>query len=136
MTKAAQHHLRHADFVNTLLSVNSLRSENTPIVSDPHSLSTVTTNKICFSAFDNKHYILPDGINTLPFGHYELGEYAIDDLDWSDNDVEWDYDNSGNFSDLQLSSNPVWDNSFIVPQSSPETNTQSSHTCSQLILVC
>ena len=41
---------------------------------------------------------------------------------------EWDYENSGNFSDLQLSLNPDWDNSFAVPQSSPETNNQSSNT--------
>ena len=43
--------------------------------------------------------------------------------------MEWDYENSGDFSDLQLSSSPEWDNSFVVPQSSPETNTQSSNTC-------
>ena len=32
------------------------------------------------------------------------------------------------FSDLQLILNPDWDNSFVVPQSSPETNSQSSNT--------
>ena len=128
MTKSAQQHLRHADFVNTLLSGNSVRAENTRIVSDHHSLRTVTTNKICLSAFDNIRYILPDGIKTLSFGHYELGDYALDEINWSDNDVEWDYENSGNFSDLQLSPNPDRDNSFVVPQLSPETNTQSSNT--------
>ena len=128
MTKTAQQHLRHADFVITLLSGNCVRAENTRIVSDHHSLRTVTTNKICLSAFDNKRYILPDGVKALPFVHYELGDYAIDKNNWSDIDVEWDYDNSGDFSDLQLSSSPEWDNSFVVPQSSPETNTQSSNT--------
>ena len=86
-----------------------------PDCSDHHSLRTVTTNKICLSAFD-KRYILPDGIKTPPFGHYELGDYAIDKINWSDNDVEWDYGNSGDFSDLQLSSSPEWDNSFVVPK--------------------
>ena len=80
MTKAAQQHLRHADVVNTLLSGNSVRAENTRIGSDDHSLPTVTANKICLPAFNNKRYILPDGINTLPFGHYELGDYAIDEI--------------------------------------------------------
>ena len=88
VTKAAQQHLRHGDSVNTLLSGNSVRSENTRIVSDHHSLRTVTTNKICLSAFDNKRYILPDGIKILPFGHYEVGDYAIDEINWSDSDVE------------------------------------------------
>ena len=80
--------------------------------------------KICLSAFDNKRYILPDGIKTLSFGHYEIVDYAIDEIDWNNDDVEWDYDN---FSDLLLSSSPEWDNSFVVPNSSPDT-TQSSNT--------
>ena len=114
--------------MNTLRSGNSVRAENIPIVSDHHSLRTVATNKVCLSAFDNKRYILPDGIKTLPSGHYEPGDYAIDEINWSDSDVQWDYENSGDFSDLQLSSSPEWHNSFVVPQSSPETNTQSSNT--------
>ena len=114
MTKAAQQHLQHADFVNTLLSGNSVRAENTRIVSDHHSLPTVTTNKICWSAFDNEHYILPNGIKTLIFGHYELGDYAIEEINWSDDDVEWDYENSGNFSDLQLSSSPERNNKIEI----------------------
>ena len=128
MTKAAQQHLRHADFVNTLLSGKSVHAEKTRITSDQHSLRTVTTIKICLSAFDNKRYILPDGIKPLLFGHYELADYAIDEINWSDNDVEWDYENSVDFSDLQLISSPEWDKSFVVPQSSPESNTQSSNT--------
>ena len=125
VTRAAQH-LRHVDFLNTLSTGNHLRSENTRIVSDHHKLQTVTTNKICLSAFDNQRYILPDGIKTLPFGHYEIGDYAIDESDWNNDDVEWDYDD---FSDLLLSSSPEWDNSFVVPHSSPDTTTtQSSNT--------
>ena len=119
MTRAAQQHLRHVDFLNTLSTENHLRSENTRIVSDHHRLQTVTTNKFCLSAFDNKRYILPDGIKTLPFGHY-----AIDEIDWNNDDVEWDYDD---FSDLLLSYSPEWDNSFVVPHSSPDT-IQSSNT--------
>ena len=81
MTRAAQQHLRHVDFLNTLSTGNHLRSDNTRIVSDHHRLQTVTTNKICLSAFDNKRYILPDGIKTLPFGHYGIIDYAIDEID-------------------------------------------------------
>ena len=88
LTKAAQQHLRHADFVNTLLSGNSVRAENTRIVSHHHSLCTVTTNKICLSPFDNKGYILPDDVKTFTIGHYEQGDYALVELNWSDEDVE------------------------------------------------
>ena len=128
MTKAAQQHLRHAAFVNTQLSSNSVSAENTRIVSDHHSLRRVPTNKICLPAIGNKRYILPNGIKTLPFGHYELGDYAIDEINWSNSNVECDCENSGDFSDLQLCSSPQWDNSVVVPQSSPLTNTQSSNT--------
>ena len=33
-------------------------------------------------------YILPDGIKTLPFGHYEIGDYAIDEIDRNNDDVD------------------------------------------------
>ena len=37
--------------------------------------------------------------------------------------------NSGEFKDLELKSNPEWDNSFVVLHpSSPETNNRSSNT--------
>ena len=131
MTKAAQQHLRHAAFVNTLLSGNSVSAENTQFVSEHHSLRTVTTNKICLPAFGNKRCILPNGIKTLPFGHYELGDYAIDEINWSNSNVECDYEKSSDFSDLQLCSSPQWDNSVVRPQSSPLTNTKSSNTWQQ-----
>ena len=114
--------------MNIQLSSISVRSEYTRIVSDHHSLRNVLTNKICLSAFINERYILLDGIKTLPFGHYELGDYAIDEINYSDHDVEWDYENSGNFSDLQLSLSPEWENSFFVSLLSPGTNTQISNT--------
>ena len=28
-------------------------------------------------------------MKTLPFGHYQLGDYATDEINWSDDDVEW-----------------------------------------------
>ena len=39
VTRAAQQDFRHVDFVNTLLSGNSVRAENTVIVSDNHSFA-------------------------------------------------------------------------------------------------
>ena len=91
-------------------------------------MRTVTTNKICWSAFENKRYKLPEGIKTLPFDQYELGDYAIDENNCTEDDVKWDYENSGIFSDLLLSSSQEWAHSFVVPQLSPEANTQSCNT--------
>ena len=35
-----------------------------------HVLKTVEMTKVCLSAFNDKQYILDDGINTLAYGHY------------------------------------------------------------------
>ena len=34
-----------------------------------HGIFTYQSNKISLSCFDDKRYILDDGINTLPYGH-------------------------------------------------------------------
>ena len=41
---------------------NNIRSEN-------HTLYTIEINKVGLSAYDNKRYILDDGITTLPYSH-------------------------------------------------------------------
>ena len=47
----------------------------------------------------------------LPFNHYEIAVFAIDEIDWDNDDVKWDYDD---YSDLFMSSCPEWDNIFRV----------------------
>ncbi len=43
--------------------IDLIRSEN-------HSLVIVRLNKIGLSAYDDKRYILSDGIHSLSYGHY------------------------------------------------------------------
>jgi len=40
--------------------------------STSHVVNTLKINKLCLSAFDDKRYILKDGIQTLAYGHYSL----------------------------------------------------------------
>ena len=42
------------------------------IRSKKHKLVTYTSNKMSISCFDDKRYILFDGINTLPYGHKDI----------------------------------------------------------------
>ena len=42
------------------------------IQSKEHKLQTVELKKLIFTNFDDKRYILNDGITTLPFGHYQI----------------------------------------------------------------
>ena len=37
-----------------------------------HNFGTYETNKISLSCFDDKRYILNDGINTLAYGNKEI----------------------------------------------------------------
>ena len=37
-----------------------------------HVLQTVEMTKLCLCAFDDKRYILDDGVHTLAYGHYSL----------------------------------------------------------------
>ena len=117
ITRAAQNLLRHADNNNTFVTGSTLRAENTRIVSEKHVLQTVSTNKICLSAFDNKRHILKEGIKTLPFEHYKNHHCRVEDFSWDSDEVEWDYENVENYAHLLLDSSPNWDhnNSFVVP---------------------
>ena len=42
------------------------------IQSKDHKLQTVELKKFIFQPFDDKRYILDDGINSIPFGHYSI----------------------------------------------------------------
>ena len=43
---------------------------NRRIQSKNHDLKTIKIDKLIFTPFDDKRYLLNDGINSLPFGHY------------------------------------------------------------------
>ena len=86
--RATQRRLRHEDFLESLNTGNVFRSENTRITSDHHILQTVSSSKICLSAFENKRFMKADGIHTLPFRHYEALDCGIGDIDWDNADIE------------------------------------------------
>jgi hypothetical protein len=37
-----------------------------------HALKTVEISKTCLSAYDDKRYVLSDGIATFAYGHYKI----------------------------------------------------------------
>ena len=57
---------------NTLFKKKILRHTMRGIKSKNHNLGTYETNKRSLSCFDDKRYILKNGINTLAYGHKDI----------------------------------------------------------------
>ena len=60
------------EFHDTLFKKRILRNSMRGIKSKNHNLDTYKTNKISLSCFDDKRYILKNGINTLAYGHKDI----------------------------------------------------------------
>ena len=67
-----KNHLRHDMYLHTLRTGKITRAEFRRFQSKRHRVHTVNVNKICLSAFDNKRYILSDGVSTLAYGHCRI----------------------------------------------------------------
>ena len=61
--------LEFQEFHDTLFKKNIFRHTMRGIKSKSHNLGTYETNKISLSCFDDKRYILKNGINILAYGH-------------------------------------------------------------------
>jgi hypothetical protein len=59
-------------YKEVLVSGQSKTDSQMSIKSKKHKLAVYFQDKISLSALDTKRYILPDGINMLPYGHYAL----------------------------------------------------------------
>jgi hypothetical protein len=65
-------HVRHEMYLHTLKSRKCTRAEFVAFRSRSHTVQTVNINRVCLSAYDDKRYVLADGVNTLAYGHYSL----------------------------------------------------------------
>ena len=65
------------EFYNTLFKKKILRHTLRRIGSKNHNLGTYETIKRSLSCFDNKRYILKNGINTLAYGHKDIQKWLI-----------------------------------------------------------
>ena len=68
-------HVRHEQFLDVLRNVTtSTMSKFRVFRSTNHIIITVEINKLFLCAFDDKRYILDDGVHTLAYGHYSIGK--------------------------------------------------------------
>ena len=66
--------LKHSAFHRIVTKDALLRRLNCTINSEKHKTLTLQTSKISLSCFDVKRYILPNGVDTSPYGHWTLHE--------------------------------------------------------------
>ena len=64
--------LRHKEYDDVLFNKKVVRHKMKRIQSNLHSVGTYDVNKISLSCFDDKRYILDDGINTLGYFHKDI----------------------------------------------------------------
>ena len=66
--------LKHMDYLHTLQTTKSSFATFRSITSHKHAVKTQEVNKLCLSAFEDKRYILPDGVTTLAHGHFRIAK--------------------------------------------------------------
>ena len=62
--------LRHEMYSKTLQSGKQMHSKMKVIRSDNHQIYTMSINKISLSPYDDKRYLLCDGVRSYAYGHY------------------------------------------------------------------
>ena len=70
--KGVNKKIRHKEFVDVLFNRKVMRHNMNRIQSKLHELGTCSVFKISLSCFDNKRYVLDDGVNTLAYFHKDI----------------------------------------------------------------
>ena len=65
--------LRHKEYVDVMSGKKVVRHKMKRIQSNLHKIGTYDISKISLSCFDDKRYVLSDGINTLAYYHKDIG---------------------------------------------------------------
>ena len=75
--KAYKKNIPFSAFVNCLSQVASVSIGQYRIKSSAHSLSTVRMENIAFSSFDDKRYLSPCGIHSVPYGSKYIKKMSL-----------------------------------------------------------
>ncbi|XP_036142333.1 uncharacterized protein LOC105836820 [Monomorium pharaonis] len=66
------HTIAFDDYTRCLRDEIEMTRQQTCIRSKLHEVYTISETKIALSPYDDKRYIVPDSIDTLPWGHYKI----------------------------------------------------------------
>ena len=71
-------HVRHEQYLHVLKNWNNTTCKFRTFKSTHHEITT-REMKICLSCMDDKRYLLPGGISSLPYGHKDIPRPSGDD---------------------------------------------------------
>lgn len=64
--------IKHSDYRDALFNNEKMYHQMKTIRSDYHQISSYRLNKVSLSPFDDKSYILGDGIESYSYGHHQI----------------------------------------------------------------
>ena len=64
--------ITHKHYKDTLFKKKQMHHKMKTIRSNLHELSSYDINKTSLSRFDDKRYILEDGVSSYTYGHYRI----------------------------------------------------------------
>ena len=64
--------ISHQDYVDCLFEERKFMHTMQTIRSFKHQLYTIKQNKVSLSSYDDKRYLIDDGVSSLPYGHFSL----------------------------------------------------------------
>ena len=65
-------YISHPDYVDCLFEERTFMHTMQNIRSFKHQLYTIKQNKVSYSPYDDKRYLLDDGVSSLPYDHFSL----------------------------------------------------------------
>ena len=72
-----KNNIKHEDYKNVLINNKQIHHTMKTIRSSNHQLSSYEINKVSLSCFDDKRYILTNGIESLAYGNYYISSNII-----------------------------------------------------------
>ena len=70
----AKKQIRHDNYKTCLFDKNQTKRSMNQIRSYGHEIYYIKLNKITLSPYEDKRFILEDGVNTLAHGHYKINK--------------------------------------------------------------
>ena len=72
-----KNNLKHINYKETLFDKKQMHHKMKTIRSKNHQLGSYEINKVSLSCYDDKRYLLEDGINSYAYGHYAINEASL-----------------------------------------------------------